>query len=70
MGKKVKRKSTDKYLIVKCNELDDQWECDAHRQPICITKEKKHYERFGYEIYEIFEDGYLKLIQKYEDIYD
>lgn len=26
-----------KYLIVKCEELDDQWECDANRKPITMT---------------------------------
>ena len=70
MDRKVIRKSTGKYLIVKCDELGDQWECDADRQPVCITEEKKRYERFGYEIYEIFEDGYLKLIQEYDNICD
>ena len=54
-----------KYLIVKCAELDDQWECDADRKPICITNDFYKYNKYGYEIYEISKSGTLKLIKKY-----
>ena len=53
------------YLVVECNELSDQYECDADRTPICVTKNYKRYDRSGYEIYEIMSDGKLKLIKDY-----
>ena len=55
----------DGYLVVKCDELCDQYECDADRTPICVTKNYKSYNRPGYEIYAILSDGKLKLIKEY-----
>lgn len=55
-----------KYLIVKCEELNDQYECDANRIPICILDDYEKYNRFGYEIYAIKDNGSLKLIKNYE----
>lgn len=56
-----------KYLIVECNELGDQWECDADRKPVCITEDKWKYWEMGFEIYEINEDNTFTLIKNYED---
>lgn len=53
------------YLIVECNELCDQYECDADRTPVCVTKDYKPYDCSGYEIYEIMPDGQLNLIKQY-----
>lgn len=53
------------YLIVECYELCDQYECDADRRPICITKSYKPYNDYGYEIYEILSNGKLKLVKEY-----
>lgn len=55
-----------KYLVIKCNELGDQWECDADRRPLCITDDKDRFWKLGYEIYEIHSDGSLELIKNYE----
>lgn len=55
-----------KYLVIECNKLDDQWECDADRQPLCVTDDKNKFWKVGYEIYEIYPDGSLKLIKDYE----
>lgn len=55
-----------KYLIIKCDELGDQWECDANRTPICITNDYSKY-GYGYEIYELLTDNTFKLIKNYED---
>ena len=66
MGRKVKRETTNQFLIIRCDELNDQYECDANRVPICITEDIKNYRKYGYEIYEIYNDGYLKLIQEYD----
>lgn len=53
-----------KYLIVKCVELNDQYECDADRTPICMTDNKEEYWKSGYEIYEVRSNGKLELIKE------
>ena len=57
-----------KYLIIRCDELRDQWECDADRTPICLTDDYSKYNCRGYEIYEIQKDNTFKLIREYNDI--
>lgn len=57
-----------KYLIVKCKELADQFECDADRTPICITDDiSKYHYKYGYEIYKINNNGSLTLIKEYDE---
>ena len=56
-----------KYLIIKCIPLSDQYECDADREPVCITNDTTAYEGKSYDIYEIHNDGSLELIQSYEN---
>jgi len=53
------------YLIVKCEELGDQYECDANRIPLCITNDYSKY-GLGYEVWERKEDNSFKLIKEYE----
>lgn len=53
-----------KYLVIECEELDDQYECDANRSPVCLTNDIDQY-GYGYEVYEIAQDGKLKLIKDY-----
>lgn len=58
------------YLIMECQELGDQWECDAERSPITLTKDwKKWYENtypsYSFEVYE-FEGDKFKLIKEYD----
>lgn len=55
-----------KYLIVKCEELGDQYECDANRIPVCITDNPSEY-GLGYEVYELEEDNTFSLIKEYDD---
>lgn len=57
-----------KYLVVKCDELNDQWECDANRTPICLTDDYSKYDCFGYDIYEVKADGTFELIREYGQI--
>lgn len=57
-----------KYLVIKCEELGDQWECDADRKPVCVVNDYSQYNKHGYEIYEIKTDGTLKIIREYDDI--
>jgi hypothetical protein len=56
-----------KYLVVKCNELDDQWECDADREPVCLTDDFEKFNKYGYEIYEITSENTFELIKRYEE---
>lgn len=56
-----------KFLIIKCNELSDQYECDADRDPVCITDNFNKYNHRGYEIYGICENGTFILLKSYED---
>lgn len=55
-----------KYLVIKCVELNDQFECDADRIPICVCDNYRKYNKKGYEIYKIGENGELVLIHDYE----
>lgn len=53
-----------KYLIIKCKELNDQWETDADRTVVCLTNNYNKFNKFGYEIYEI-KGSALKLVKEY-----
>lgn len=60
-----------KYLIVKCEELNDQYECDAYRTPITMTANWKNWckvkkPKFLFEVYEFVNDNF-KLIKEYYD---
>lgn len=55
----------NKYLIIKCEELGDQWECDADRTPVCMTNDYSKY-GWGYEVHELQADGTFKLVKDYE----
>jgi hypothetical protein len=55
----------EKYIIVKCEELDDQWECDCDRTVIKVVEDYKPYYCFGYEIWLILSDGSVKLVKEY-----
>lgn len=60
-----------KYLIVKCEPLDDQWECDCNRDPICIVDNWSKYvsnrdDEF-FDVWEIKDDGKLKLVKEWDN---
>lgn len=52
------------YLIVKCTELMDQFECDYDREPLKVVSDYTPYNKKGYEIYEISTSGALNRIHK------
>ena len=59
------------YVIVKCEELSDQFECDADRIPLLVLvnvqpEELKKFKKYGYEIYVATAGGTLKKIQRYD----
>ena len=61
-----------KYLIVKCEELDDQFECDADRTPMMVTDNVKQWfqqtkPKYYFEIYEIQTNRTLKKVKDYDD---
>ena len=60
------------YVIVKCEELSDKFECDADRIPLLVLvniqpEELKKFKKYGYEIYVASNSGTLKKIQRYYD---
>lgn len=53
-----------KYLINRCVELMDQYECCVDRQIICITNDLSVWEQLiEIEIFQIAPDGELELIK-------
>jgi len=59
-----------KYLIMKCEELNDQYECDANRIPITMTNDwKTWYEKtkpdYYFEVYE-YKNNQFICIKNYE----
>ena len=54
------------YLIVKCRELIDGWECDADRTPFCMTDNPSLYGR-SFEVYELQDDNTFELIKEYDE---
>lgn len=55
-----------KYLVVKCEELHDQYECDANKTPFCLTDDYSNF-GIGYKVYEILSNNKFKLIKDYDD---
>ena len=54
------------YLIMKCSELSDQFECDASREPFCLTEDPKQY-GYGFEIYKVKSDNTFELVKEYDE---
>ena len=62
------------YLIMKCDELGDQYECDANREPITLVDdwEKWFYDtnpEYRFEVYEFNNDEFT-LIKEYDNPMD
>ena len=53
------------YLIIKCYDLDDPYECDAYREPVCLSDSYEQYNRYGFEVYEVLDDGTFKLVKDF-----
>ena len=56
------------YLVVRCEELGDQYECDANRVPVCLTEDYDKYNKRGYEIYKVLPDNTFELVREYDTI--
>lgn len=57
------------YLIVKCEPLENQYECDATRTPLYITEDwRNNAPECKFEVYEINENGCIgELIKEWDD---
>lgn len=57
-----------KYLIVKCVPCDDQYECDAYREPYLMTNNwKKDLPEKGYfDVWEVHDNGALELVEGWD----
>ena len=65
MSKNKTYNKIKEYLIVRCYPLNDQYECDADRMPICVTDDYSQYDDDStYEIYAIYNDGRIKMIRE------
>lgn len=58
------------YLIMSCDELGDQWECDADRTPITLTENWKEWFKntkpsYQFEVYEFINNSF-SLIKEYD----
>lgn len=64
-----------KYLIVKCEELGDQYECDADREPMFLVDDwedwyKKNHPTYWFEVYKFVDDKEAELVKQYVDSID
>lgn len=64
-----------KYLIVKCVELHDQYECDADREPMFLVDDweqwyKDNSPTYQFEVYRFVDDSECELIKTMEDSMD
>lgn len=58
------------YLIVRCDQLNDQYECDADRSPITLTEDWKkwfddNHPQYLFEVYEFRVSGFEQ-VKSYE----
>ena len=67
MKKGIEMTYRNEYLIVKCKELLDQFECDCDRTVLGIVTDYTDYQKFGFEIYAIRKDGRCILIKETDD---
>lgn len=61
-----------KYLIMKCEELDDQYECDANREPMFLVDDweewyRKNHPNYKFEVYEFEDEEECTLVKQYEE---
>lgn len=61
-----------KYLIMKCDVLDDQWECDADRTPVTMTNDWLAYFRthnidYQFEVWELKGDNSFECVKAYDE---
>ena len=69
MTKKKQNENRDEVLVVRATPLNDDWETDADRNPLCVISEEeaiRDFWKYGYEIYTIRKsDGNLTQIKEW-----
>lgn len=57
-----------KYLVVKCKELGDQYECDADRTPMFMCDSWEDLElNYAFEVWEFMNNGQFERIKDYDE---
>lgn len=61
-----------KYLIMKCKELGDQYECDANREPMFLVDDWKewyqeNHPNYMFEVYKFEDEEECTLEKRYEE---
>lgn len=64
-----------KYLIVKCTELDDQFECDCNREPMFLVDDwkdwfNKNRPTYQFEVYKFVDGNEATLEKTYDEVMD
>ncbi len=64
-----------KYLIVKCEELGDQYECDADREPMFLVDDwkdwiNKNHPTYPFEVYKFVDEEEATLEKTYYEALD
>ena len=64
-----------KYLIVKCEELSDQYECDADREPMFLVDDwndwvTKNHPTYLFEVYKFVDNEEAELVKDYNEVSD
>ena len=59
--------TVEQVVVVRCVPLNDQWECDCDRIPVCLVSEavaRKNYKGGQYEWYGVMPNGRLQKIKE------
>lgn len=64
-----------KYLIVKCEPLSDQYECDCDREPMFLVDDwndwiEKNHPTYWFEVYKFADSEKAELIKEYDEAAD
>jgi len=64
-----------KYLIMRCEELMDQYECDANREPMFLVDDwtkwyQENHPNYQFEVYKFEDDKECTLEKTYEESMD
>ena len=56
-----------KYLIVKCEPLYDQYECDCDRTPLYMTDDWQQEKDYRFEVYELKPNNTFECIKDWDE---
>ena len=61
------RKNYVNVVVVRCKPLNDQWECEFDRTPVCLTSREnaeRSYNGKWYEHYAVMPNGRLERVKE------